>query len=218
VLPFAQSRRAIDDVFTARPPDARREFLDRRFNTWRWRLLLRLFFSRFAMARLGRDPAFFAHVQGSVAGHVARRIEHAAVDCDPSENPYLHWILKGTHGAALPLPWREGAFEVIRERLDRIEVCHGPLESYLAGAPKADGYNLSNIFEYMSPEGQARVYGQILDNANSGARLVYWNMMVPRRVPEALAARVTTRTDDETRLKAGDKAFFYSDFVVEQVR
>jgi S-adenosylmethionine-diacylglycerol 3-amino-3-carboxypropyl transferase len=48
---------------------------------------------------------------------------------------------------------------------------------------RADGFNLSDIFEYMSPEMFETVYGSILAAAAPGARLVYWNMMAPRRVP-----------------------------------
>ncbi|SNS90822.1 DUF3419 family protein [Tropicimonas sediminicola] len=216
ILPLVHSRRTIDDAFVSRPTAERARFLDERFVTWRWRLMLELFFSRFVMGRMGRDKAFFDHVEGSVADHVARRIRHAGVTCDPAENPYLHWILKGGHGAALPMPWRPGPYEVIRERLDRLELVQGPLEA--AAGPPVDGFNLSDIFEYMSPEAAEAAYRQVLDRGRPGSRMVYWNMMAPRRVPASLAERVTTLTVLEDRLKAQDKAFFYSDFVIEEIR
>lgn len=58
LLPLVHSRKTIDDIFVSRPKPARQTFLDTRFNTWRWRLLLNLFFSRFVMGRMGRDKAF----------------------------------------------------------------------------------------------------------------------------------------------------------------
>ncbi len=170
------------------------------------------------MGRLGRDPAFFDHVEGSVADHVARRIGHAGIDLDPAENPYLHWILKGTHGAALPLAWRAEHFETIRARLDRLDIRHGALETFVATGEKADGFNLSDIFEYMTTEAFEAVYGSLIGAAKPDARLVYWNMMVPRRMPAAFASRVRRVVDAEERGKAIDKAFFYSDFVVEAGR
>ncbi|MBY6114555.1 BtaA family protein [Mameliella alba] len=216
MLPLVHSRATIDGIFEPRDPAARQAFFDTRFDTWRWRLLVKLFFSRAAMGLLGRDPAFFEHVQGSVADHVFSRLRHAGIDTDPSQNPYLHWIMKRCHGTALPLPWRAEAYEVIRHRLDRIRPHPGTAETL--NVTDAAGFYLSDIFEYMSPDLAARVYGRFLDMARPGARLVYWNMMAPRRVPAALAERVTTLTDLETRLKAQDKAFFYSDFVVEEIR
>ena len=218
LLPLVHAPKTIDAIFVSRPLPERQAFLDKRFNTWRWRLLLNAFFSRFVMGRMGRDKAFFDHVAGSPAQHVARRIRHAAVTCDPADNPYLHWIMKGTHGAALPMTWRAEHFDTIRARLDRLDIRPGSLEAFVSTGEKADGFNLSDIFEYMSPEVFATVYGTILDAASPGARLVYWNMMAPRRVPAVHAARVTTLTGVEERLKPLDKAFFYADFVVEEVR
>ncbi len=217
LLPLVFSRKTIDDIFISRPPAERKEFFDTRFNTLRWRLLLGVFFSRFVMGRMGRDKAFFEHVDGSPAQHVARRIRHAGVDCNPAENPYLHWIMKGTHGVALPMPWREEHFETIRSRLDRIEIRPGSLEAFVSTGEKADGFNLSDIFEYMSADVFEQVYKSILNASAPGARLVYWNMMVPRRVPDKYQSKVTRLRETEDQLKAVDKAFFYSDFVIEKV-
>ncbi|MEJ6397349.1 DUF3419 family protein [Yoonia sp. 208BN28-4] len=218
LLPLAHSRKTIDDIFVSRPPEERADFLHDRFETWRWKLLLNVFFSRFMMGRMGRDKAFFDHVEGSVADHVTRRIRHAAITLDPAENPYLHWIMKGTHGDALPMTWREEHYDVIRSRLDRLDIRLGSLEAFIGAGEKADGFNLSDIFEYMSPDVFAQVYGSILSAANPQARLVYWNMMAPRRVPDACAGKVKTLTAKENDLKGQDKAFFYSDFVIEEVQ
>lgn len=217
LLPFVHSRRTLDDTFISRPQPERQVFLDTRFNTWRWKILLNVFFSRFVMGRMGRDKAFFDHVDGSPAQHVARRIHHAAVTCDPADNPYLHWILKGTHGDALPMTWRAEYFETIKSRLDRLDIRPSSLEAFVSTGEKADGFNLSDIFEYMSPDVFAQVYESVLEASAPNARLVYWNMMAPRRVPQHLQHRVQTLTDVENAQKSKDKAFFYSDFVVEEV-
>ncbi len=217
VLPLAHNRTTVDEIFVSKPKEARQDFLENRFETWRWNTLLKLFFSRFMMGRMGRDKAFFDHVDGSVSDHVARRIRHAAIDLDPVDNPYLHWILKGGHSDALPMPWREEHYQTIQDRLDRLDIRLGALEAFVESGEKADGYNLSDIFEYMSPEIASQVYESLLKASNPGARLVYWNMMAPRRVPETLSNKVKTLSSLENELKAQDKAFFYSDFVIEEV-
>jgi S-adenosylmethionine-diacylglycerol 3-amino-3-carboxypropyl transferase len=217
LLPLVHGTATVDRQLISRPRAEREQFLHGEWNTWRWRALLQLFFSNFTMGRLGRDPAFFDHVEGSLADHVARRMVHACVDLDPAENPYLHWILKATHGAALPLPWRPEHYDTIRDRLDRLDIRHGSLEAFVSTGERADGFNLSDIFEYMGPDTYAEVYGSLLGAANPGARLVYWNMMVPRRMPPVFAGRVRRLADVEERGKGLDKAFFYSDFVVEEV-
>lgn len=218
LLPLTHSRRDVDAIFAPRSQAERAAFLAKRWNNWRWRLLLGAFFSRRAMGALGRDPAFFDHVEGSVSAHVARRIEHAFVANDPVDNPYLRWIMQGHHGPVLPLAFRPESHATIADRIDRVEVVHGTLEDVAAGGLLADGWNLSDIFEYMSPAAFEAAYATILDGSAPGARLAYWNMMAPRSVPPALAHRVTPRPDIAAPLAARDQAFFYSRFVVEEAR
>jgi S-adenosylmethionine-diacylglycerol 3-amino-3-carboxypropyl transferase len=215
LLPFVHSRRTVEAVFEPRDQAERARFLAKRWNNWRWRWLLKAFFSRTAMGALGRDPAFFDQVDGSVSDHVARRIEHAFVANDPVANPYLRYVLTGTHGPALPLAWRAEHHATIAERVGRIRLHLGPLEEAASGG--VDGWNLSDIFEYMSPEGFRAAYGAILSASNPGARLVYWNMMAPRAMPPEYAPRVQPRPDIAAPLAARDQAFFYSAFHVDEV-
>ena len=216
LLPLTHDPATVRDLLEPRAPDERARFYDRRWNNWRWRMLVKVFFSRPVMGRLGRDPAFFDQVRGSVGEHVAGKTRQALVEQDPSENPYLHWILTGRHGAALPRALREESFEAVRANLDRLTVAHSTVEALAERGVSADAFNLSDIFEYMSPPAHADAYAAVLELARPGARIAYWNMMAPRRAPPALAHRVRTRGDLEARLKLRDKAFFYSDFVVEE--
>jgi S-adenosylmethionine-diacylglycerol 3-amino-3-carboxypropyl transferase len=48
--------------------------------------------------------------------------------------------------------------------------------------------------------------------------LAYWNMLAPRKRPEAMADTLDELTDVAASLFARDQAFFYSAFVVERVR
>ncbi len=218
VLPFIHNKDTIDSLLQPRDAAGRLAFYDKRWNNFGWRQMVKVFFSRTVMGRLGRDPAFFDHVEGGPAAQVARLTRKALVEQDPSVNPYLHWILKGEHGEALPRALEVERFETIRERLDRLEVRLCTVETLAEEGVKADAFNLSDIFEYMSPEAHEAAYGTILAASRPGARIAYWNMMAPRRVPASLADRVTTDSDAEAKLKPLDKAFFYSDFVVEVVK
>lgn len=218
LLPFVHSGRTIRELVRPRDPEARAEFFDKRWNNLRWRLLVRTFFSKPVMGRLGRDPAFFDHVSDSAAEQVARNTRLALVEQDPSQNPYLHWILFGNHGEALPMALREENFELIRKRLDRLEIRLSTVEALAEQGVKADAFNLSDIFEYMSPDAHAAAYASVLACANPGARIAYWNMMAPRRAPGPLRHRVTTDAALEQALRPVDKAFFYRAFVIETVK
>lgn len=218
VLPFIHTRQTIDLLLQPKSEDERAAFYDQHWNIWGWRMMLKGFFSRAVMGRLGRDPAFFDHVSGSPSEQVARLTRKALVEQDPSTNPYLAWILTGHHREALPRAWREDAFETIRGRLDRLDVRLCTVETLAEEGVKADAFNLSDIFEYMGPEPHEKAYETILAATKPGARLAYWNMMAPRRAPAAHAERVIACTDLEQTLYPHDKAFFYRDLVIEEVR
>lgn len=222
ILPLVHGRKTIADLLKGGSETERRRFYSERWNTWRWRLLFRIFFSRFMMGRLGRDPAFFKYVEGSVADRILSRAEHALTTLNPAENPYLHWILTGTHGDTLPWALREENFTRIRDRLDRLEWHELPIEAFLdqeratGREPRIDKLNLSDIFEYMSEANTAELLTRLVNASRPGARFAYWNMLAPRSRPQSLANRLRPRTDLAGPLFAQDKAFFYSAFVVEE--
>ena len=56
------------------------------------------------------------------------------------------------------MAWREEHYENIRSRLDRLDIRLGSLEAFVATGETAKGFNLSDIFEYMSPEVFEQVY------------------------------------------------------------
>jgi len=223
VLPLVHGRETVAALLRGGPPAVRERFYAERWDTRRWRWLFKAFFSRFMMGRLGRDPAFFKYVEGSVADRILGRTRHALTALDPAENPYLHWILTGTHGEALPWALRAENFEKIRVRMDRLEWHELTLEAFLerertSGATgRRVKFNLSDIFEYMSRENTAALLERLADASAPGGRLAYWNMLAPRRRPESLASRLRSRDDVAQPLFAQDKAFFYSAFVVEEV-
>lgn len=219
VLPLVHSRAAVGRLLAGGDEAQRERFYREEWDTWRWRLLFRLFFSRFVMGRLGRDPSFFRYVEGSVARRILARTRHALTCLDPAGNPYLQWILTGRHTTALPFALRPENFESIRENLHRLEWRCQPLETFLAeeGEAAIDRYNLSDIFEYMSEENYHRLLERLIGAGRPGGRLAYWNMLAPRNRPPSLANRLRSLDEEADRLFRQDKAFFYSAFVLEEV-
>jgi S-adenosylmethionine-diacylglycerol 3-amino-3-carboxypropyl transferase len=219
ILPLVHSRRRVAQLLAGGDLAQRELFYSRQWDTWRWRLLFRFFFSRFIMGRLGRDPAFFRYVEGSVAERILARTRYALTKLDPAANPYLQWILTGTHTTALPFALRPENFDSIRRNLDNLEWHHGSIEEYLAAHPdvRIDRVNLSDIFEYMSPENYRRLLERLLAASRPGARLAYWNMLAPRSRPESLAGRLRPMAELANQLFLQDKAWFYSRLVIEEV-
>lgn len=217
VLSLVHPRDRIQELLSPKSGQERRSFYDKRWNNLRWRLMFRVFFSRKVMGLLGRDPEFFRYVEGSVSEGILKRTEYALTELDPAANPYIQWILTGRHNGALPVALREENFERIRRNLDRLQWRCGSLEESLGRDQKFDCFNLSDIFEYMSPSSYEQLLRLLVSSARPGARLAYWNMLAPRHRPESLAAALRPLTELSSRLFARDQAFFYSALVVEEV-
>ncbi|MBK1882289.1 DUF3419 family protein [Luteolibacter pohnpeiensis] len=221
VLPLAHRKSRVNQLLIPRDHGGRIQFYDKVWNHWRWRAIFQLFFSRKTMGALGRDREFFKYVEGSVADRILARTKHALVELEPSANPYLHWILTGTHGSHLPEALEEKNFHLIRSALEqgRFRILNQPIEALFEQEPERryDAYNLSDIFEYMNEENTGSLLEKIVEVSNPGARLAYWNMLAPRSRPERLSNKLKLLPELAEQLFQQDRAFFYSRFVVEEV-
>lgn len=215
VLPLVHSRRTMEALRQPRGAAERRAWYVRRWETPRFRLLFRLFFSRAVMGRMGRDPALFAHVEGSVSERILARTRWALSELPTHDNPYLAYVMTGNYApGALPRYLRPEHRATIRARLDRVRPLRGGAEE----APgRFHGFNLSDIFEYMDPAEHRAAYAALLERAEPGARLVYWNLLAPRGRPASLAERAVPLDDLAGRLHREDRAWFYSALRVDEV-
>jgi S-adenosylmethionine-diacylglycerol 3-amino-3-carboxypropyl transferase len=219
VLPLVHSRVQVERLLEGGTREQRFDFYEKKWNTWRWRFLFRIFFSRFVMGRMGRDPSFFKYVEGHVADRILDRTRYALTELNPTENPYAQWILTGRHISALPYALRPENFECIRANLHRLEWHCVTIEEFLHGRieTRIDAFNLSDIFEYMSQENYERLLRCIVRAGRSGTRLAYWNMLASRSRPDFMREQLRPLDELSKRLHARDKAFFYSAFVVEEI-
>jgi S-adenosylmethionine-diacylglycerol 3-amino-3-carboxypropyl transferase len=220
LLPLVHSRSRIEQLSKARSPDERAWFYDRVWDTPGWRRLFRLYFSRPVMARLGRDPECFAHVAGGVADPILARTRHALVTLPPRENPFLAYVLTGGFPPeARPRYLRPDQIPLIRDRLDRLRPAGGDGRGDLFQITDGtfDGFNLSDVWETATLEEQERGYAALLTRARPGARLVYWNLVVPRGRPASLAGRVRPLPEVSAALHAQDRAWFYGALHVDEV-
>ena len=109
---------------------------------------------------------------------------------------------------------------VLAERAGRIQVVTGSLIEALRELPDraVDAFYLSDIFELVDPDGYEAILVEIARTGRPGARLCYWNNLVPRTRPSSLADRLSSEMGVADKLHAEDRAFIYSRFVVEAVR
>jgi S-adenosylmethionine-diacylglycerol 3-amino-3-carboxypropyl transferase len=217
VLPLVHGRRDVAELLRPKREEERVAFYRERWDTWRWRGIFRLFFSRLVMGRMGRDPEFFRYVEGSVAERILARVEYALTRLPVHDNPYVNYILTGSFNDALPFYARPENHAAIRENIERLEIVRGDVgEAVRRYGARFDAWNLSDIFEYMDDAVFGEVASLILDASRPGSRLAYWNMLVPRSVSERFPGRARHLDELSRKLFLNDRAFFYQAFHIDE--
>lgn len=213
VLPLLYSAETRKALLREKSPEEQRRFYEQRWDKKAWRCLFLAFFSRQVLGLAGRDPALLRHVRVHVGRRLLARARHGLARVPTWDNPYLTYIMTGNYAPhALPRYLRPEHFEPIRGRLDRLEPFHGPIQA--TGRGPFDGFNLSDLFEYFSPQEHRQVYSELMAQARPAARLVYWNLLASRGAVPGLPV---TRLQEEARaLHRQDRAWFYQALQVDR--
>jgi S-adenosylmethionine-diacylglycerol 3-amino-3-carboxypropyl transferase len=214
ILPLIHSKKRIDALFAPKSAEDQKVFFDQQWNTWRWRTLFKVFFSKFVMGKLGRDPEFLNEVKISVSQFILAQAAGNLRAKQCQDNYYLQYILKGQFITNLPHYAREENYTKIKSNIANITVFKGLAEDAFTEYEGFNKFNLSNIFEYMPPATFKKVSLNLQENSAPNSIFAYWNLMVPRRISAILPGFEHQKTTSEELGKL-DHTFFYSQFVID---
>ena len=212
ILPIIHFRKTVHSLFVDKNQLEQKRFFENKWNSWRWRSLFKIFFSKFVMGRFGRDPKFLSEVKGSVYKFILKESGSHLSSTQCQQNYFLDYILRGKFGVGLPHYARKENCQKIKSNLDKLVVFKGYVQDVFKQFSSFNKFNLSNIFEYMDAETFARISKQIIGNSIIDSKFAYWNLMVSRDVTDVDASVVPVVSN---RLN-GDNGFFYSKFLLNQ--
>jgi S-adenosylmethionine-diacylglycerol 3-amino-3-carboxypropyl transferase len=217
VLPIVHSSDRVRRLLAASSVAEQRRFYDGVWNNRRWRALVRVFFGKWLMSCLGRDPSVFNYVWvADIGEELLQRIRRGAAEVPLRGNYFIEYILTGQFSdleRCHPY-FSERNFYVLSERLEQLRLVRASLDDFLMTVrPEAiSKFNLSDIFEYMSEEAFESSLRQIIRVCRDRAKLVFWTTFVPRVVPPRLVDRLAPNRSKAESLFAVDRAFFYGSF------
>ena len=214
ILRYIHTEKRIEKLFREKSPREQEEFYFKKWNNLRWRLLFRIFFSRFVMGRLGRDPQFLKEVDVVVSDFIYKKAQDHLKSINCQKNYFLNFILRGNFGDLLPHFARVENFELIKKNIDKLEIYQGYAQDAMAKYGNFHLMNLSNIFEYMNPELFKNTTNDLLNGLNVDGKMAYWNLMVPRSIAKTFPDRVIQV--DTSALGPLDKGFFYRQFITDK--
>ena len=216
ILPFIHSQRTVQALLAPKSGKEQELFYETTWNSFRWKALFKIFFSRFVMGRFGRDPEFLKEVEVPVARFIFGQAERQLRSVEAQRNFMLRYNLTGDFGTLLPHYLQEENYGKIKDNIHALQLEQGYAQGALKKYGRMDKMNLSNIFEYMDRETFRETGRQLVDGLHSGGRVAYWNLMVPRMLSSILPAELRCLDELSRALTAKDKGFFYQRFITDQ--
>lgn len=214
ILPLVHSKKTRTALVQTKSVEEQRLFYVNKWNTWRYRLLFKIFFSKAVMGKYGRDPEFLKEVKLKVSDYIFQKTEKHLSSKYVHNNHFVYYLMNGDFKNHLPHYARKENYEIIKQRIDRIEFKKGYIQDFASIEYQA--YNLSNIFEYMSKEIYEDVAKAMLDKGLPGTLYAYWNLMVPRRISGSFPEICEYEKNLSTNLSEQDKCFFYNQFILDK--
>jgi S-adenosylmethionine-diacylglycerol 3-amino-3-carboxypropyl transferase len=214
ILPWIHSEKTTEDLLRRKLKKEQEVFYQKKWNTWRWRMLFKIFFSKYVMGKYGRDPEFLKEVKVPVGQTIFKKAENHLRGSNAQTNFILRYNLTGDFGMLLPHYLQDGNYEIIKTNIDKLQILEGYAEEAFRIYGKFNRFNLSNIFEYMNPELFAKTAKEIEDNCEMGGRVAYWNLMVPRNFSDVTKMKYLQSLSEE--LSEKDKGFFYKQFNIDE--
>jgi len=148
------------------------------------------------------------------------RTRRVLTELDPRDNPYAQWILTGSaRREAWPTYLTEAGHAGLIEAGTRLRLVASDLTAHLTtvGVDHYDGFNLSDVFEYLDSATCEALFAAIAHAGSTGARLAYWNLFVPRCRPAVLSSQLRRMPALSSSLYAQDRSFVYGAFHVEEI-
>ncbi len=216
VLPFIHSHKTIKELLAVKTELEQSSFYHKKWNSWRWRLFFKIFFSKYVMGKYGRNPQFLKEVQLNVGDFIFNQAKKELSSVKAHTNLILRYNLTGDFGGLLPHYLQKDHFQTIKNNCDALQIEKAYAEEVFTKYGKVDRMNLSNIFEYMDKNTFEFTGKELIKGLNENGKIVYWNLMVPRILSDVFPNELVFLDEVSNQLDEKDMGFFYRKFIVEQ--
>ena len=220
-MPLIISKKKIDKFIGLESLEEQKDFFEKEWNTWRFRLIFKLFFSKKGIKK-GRDEEYFNYaIKENISDHYFMRTKHALIKIPIKTNFFMQYILTGK----ISIPFNnhpyldKDNFSRLKKLADKIKfVNENLIEVTRKLRPdKFSKFNLSDIFELYSQGEYENLLKEIVRVSQKNGKVCYWNNLVPRfkHIEIDGIIKDDKKTED---LHRRDRVHFYSKFIVENVK
>jgi S-adenosylmethionine-diacylglycerol 3-amino-3-carboxypropyl transferase len=209
IRPLIHSNKTVHDLLKTKSKTEQQDFFRDKWQNWRWNLMIKIFFSKKVMSRLGRSKGMMEEVSDSGTAILERG--NVFFSSLASQQSYFIEFIFNVKPLPLPPYLLPENYQIIKDNLHKIVLHLGTIESIPDSYGKINTWNLSNIFEYMKMEDFAACSNRIMYRSTSDARLAYWNLFKERDMKTIMPNLLAVPID-----RSNDAGFFYRNFFVYQ--
>ncbi|MBN1119038.1 MAG: DUF3419 family protein [Bacteroidales bacterium] len=219
ILPLVQGKKNVKKLLMLTEQEEKEAFYKRKWNNLRWRLLFKVFFGKQLMQKYGRSREMFRLNTKNQTGNIYfNRTERALKYGNLATNRYLEYILTGNQKKNAPYFLLPGIQNKIRQANEPAYQNESLLDFLINQKPNSiDKFNLSDVFEVHSEKDTLKIFKEILRTGRKGGRLIFWNNLVLRDIPEELISNFRRESELEEKLIKKDKVFFYDNFKIYSI-
>ncbi|MEW5900184.1 MAG: DUF3419 family protein [Acidobacteriota bacterium] len=221
-LPLIHRRSKIHELLSLISLQEQKEFYSRGWNSRRWQALFRVFFGKFLLGILGRDPSYFRYVSlDRVSEVLLLRAKRGLTEVPIRSNYYVEYILTQAYSRLESSPPYicPSNFEKLKENIGRLRLVNAYLDDYLdtLSPNSVSKFNLSDIFEYMSDWNVESTLQKTASISRPDSRMAFWTLFIPRQIPPGLAGQIQDLSAEYEKLFIQARTFFYGSFCVWKI-
>ena len=222
ILSHIHTPDTVEKLFQMRDCKEQHSFYYTKWNNRRWRFLYRVFFGKLLLGHLGRHPSYFKYVERkNIAAELFNRTKYGLTEIPTRTNYFLEYIMTGCYdNIEQSHPYlRSTNFDFLKKNISKIRLITDSVESLIKKLPSESitKFNLSDIFEYMSFSDYLKTIDGLLHISGPGARIAFWTLFVPRRIPVMYGNNLEQQKGLSDNLSKKANTFFYGDFNIWQV-
>ncbi len=211
----AFSNKKTHSLFSFSHLDEQREFVEKSWNSARWKKIFELVLHPLISRFLINDPGLYAYVDPKLTAgsYIHHRLEHALSNFLSKESVLLSLLFQGKvfEEGFSPYLRPEGVAQ-IKGRADRLSCHTGDVITYLEGSPDEsfDCFSFSDIASYMKKDHFHRMVYAMYRTAKPGARFCIRQFLSNHQFPEELRPFLQRQEPLEKQLEHEDSCFVYS--------
>jgi S-adenosylmethionine-diacylglycerol 3-amino-3-carboxypropyl transferase len=215
------------DLLTARSPEEQREIFERTIGPiFDNRIIKALSKMPVAVYGLGIPPNQYDELVAASNGNVATlfRERLARLACDfPISDNYFAWQAFGRKydteaREAIPDYLRKDTYDLLKQRIDRVETLLASMTDHLAGLPanSRDRYVLLDAQDWMTVDQITALWRQITRTAAEGARVIFrtagHDSPLERKLPADILAQWHYEKEESEAFHRQDRSSIYGGF------